>query len=392
MKMNINLKDYSMQQPYFNQFLKVGAVSFDRDNLFPERVLKAVTESPTQSAILQNLASYIYGMGLKEWEANIEEPNFTDTWDELLKACITDYVYFNAMAIEIIPNEIGNRFSFYHIPVMQVRCGQYNAENKIEEYYLSTDWTVNSWTSRKVKRIKAWGIEQPQRGEAYLLYLREYKPNQYYYAIPSYFSAMNWIMADGQIAKFTNNFISNNMSAGKVITFPNDIDDDKKDEIYEAIAQCFGGSENAGSTLVLYGEGGVAPTVNTMESKDSDLYKDVHDMVIRALCTANQITNPNLLGIHDSSGFSSQSEEMITAYVLYLNTVVIPKRNFILYNFNRLLSLNGHPKVFLINDLNLQAELNGNEAVNDEKEAEAVEADNNNKSTSEEGQLHDGEE
>lgn len=378
MAQRINLKDYSMKEPYFDRFLKIGAVSFDIDNLYPDRVLDYVSKSPTQSAILQNLIGYIYSMGLKNWESGvIEEPSLGHTWDELVKACITDYVYFNAFAIEVIPNEIGDKFSFFHIPVMQVRCGQYNEYNQIEEYYLSSDWTINSWTSRKVKKIKAWGIETPQKGESYLMYIREYKPNQYYYALPSYISAMNWIMADASIAKFTNNFISNNMSAGKVISFPEDIDDERKDELYEAIAQCFGGAENAGSTLVLFGEGGVMPTVTTMETKDSDLYKDVHDMVIRALCTANQITNPNLLGIHDSSGFSSQSEEMITAYTLYLNTVVIPKRNFILRTLNDLLNLNGFPRVLLINDLNLKQELEGNEAVNDEKEKEAVEADNN---------------
>ena len=382
-KPNINMKDHSIKKPYFDRFLKVGAVSFDTDNLYPDRILEKVEESPTQSAILENLTNYIYGLGLKDWEADIQQPNFSESWDSLLKKCITDYVYFNAFAIEIIPNELGDRFSFYHIPVMQVRCGQYNERNQIEEYYLSSDWTVNSWMSRKVKKIKAWGIEQPQRGEAYLMYVREYKPNQYYYALPSYVPALNWIMADGAIARFTNNFISNNMSAGKVVTFPEDISDERKQELYDAIAECFGGSENAGSTLVLFGEGGVAPEVNTLESKDSDLYIDVHDMVIRALCTANQITNPNLLGIHDSSGFSSQSEEMITAYTLYLNTVVIPKRTFILTKINDLLSLNGYPRVFLINDLNLQKELEGVESTNDKKEEEAVQADNDNKTLTE---------
>lgn len=382
-KPNINMKDHSVKKPYFDRFLKVGAVSFDTDNLYPDRILEKVEESPTQSAILENLTNYIYGLGLKDWEADIMPPNMTESWDSLVKKCITDYVYFNAFAIEVIPNEVGERFSYYHIPVMQVRCGQYNERNQIEEYYLSSDWTVNSWMSRKVKKIKAWGIEQPQRGEAYLMYVREYKPNQYYYALPSYLPALNWVMADGAIARFTNNFISNNMSCGKVLKFPNDIEDDRKQELYDALAECFGGAEQAGNTLVLFGEDGVLPEIDTLETKDADLYIDVHDMVIRALCTANQITNPNLLGIHDSSGFSSQSEEMITAYTLYLNTVVIPKRTFILTKLNDLLSLNGYPRVFLINDLNLQKELEGNEVANDNKEEEAVQADNENKTITE---------
>lgn len=382
-KPNINMKDHSIKKPYFDRFLKVGAVSFDTDNLYPDRILEKVEESPTQSAILENLTNYIYGLGLKDWEADIQQPNFNDSWDELLKKCITDYVYFNAFAIEVIPNELGDRFSYYHIPVMQVRCGQYNERNQIEEYYLSSDWTVNSWMSRKVKKIKAWGIEQPQRGEAYLMYVREYKPNQYYYALPSYVPALNWIMADGAIARFTNNFISNNMSCGKVLKFPNDIEDDRKQELYDALAECFGGAEQAGNTLVLFGEDGVLPEIDTLETKDADLYIDVNDMVIHALCTANQITSPSLLAIHDSNGFSSQSEEIITAYVLYLNTVVIPKRTFILTKLNDLLSLNGYPRVFLINDLNLQKELEGVEGTNDKKEEEAVQADNDNKTLTE---------
>lgn len=384
MKSVINQKDYSIKAPYFDRFLKVGAVSFDTDNLYPERILEKVNESPTQSAILQNLINYMYGIGLEDWKASVMPPNLTQSWDELIKACITDYVYFNAFAIEVIPNELGDRFSFFHIPIMQVRCGQYNEHNQIEEYYLSSDWTVNSWMSRRVKKIKAWGIEQPQRGEAYLMYFKEYKPNEYYYALPSYISGLNWVMADGAIAKFTNNFIANNMSAGKVVTFPEDISDDRKQELYDAIAECFGGPSAAGNTLVLFGEGGVAPTVNTLETKDADLYIDVNDMVIHALCTANQVTSPSLLAIHDSNGFSSQSEEVLTAYALYMNTVVLPKRTFILSKFNDLLTLNGYPRVFLINDLNVIKELQGVESVNDEKEKDAVQADNNNETKEEE--------
>lgn len=376
MKLTINQKDYSIPKPQFNKFLKHGIVSFDRDNLYLERLLSIVNESPTQSAILKNMVNYMYGLGLTDYQNNnVLPPNLTDTWDELIKACMTDYTYFNAFALEIIPNADGKHFSFYHIPVMQVRCGQYNERNKIDTYYLSADWTVNSWMSKRVTEIKAWGSESPKAGTPYLMYCREYQPDQYYYAIPEWVSALNWIMADGKISTFTNNFISNNMSAGKVLSFPNDIDDARKQELYDALAECFGSEKNAGATLVLFGEDGVLPTIENLESKDADMYLDVNDMVVHALCTANRVTSPKLLGIHDANGFSSQAEEIIAAYAVYMDTVIIPKRVFVLTIFNNLLVMNGCKRTFLINDLNIVNDINGEDTVNDAKEMEAVQVD-----------------
>lgn len=370
---NIFQKDYSIYQPYIDKSTRRDWVKFGYDNMYPQLCLDLANNSPLQKAILENKLSYMFGAGLAEVKENIYTPNLSESWSELLYKCMTDFVYLNAFAVQCIMSESGNKWLFYHQPVDQIRLGQYNEYNVIEKAYISTNWQRSN--RNNIVEIKMWGSEQPKKGERYLMYFKRHQLGEYYYAIPSWMCSANYVAADGALAQYYNNYIRNNFSANLAIKYPCEPDEEKKKQLYQALQESFGGSENAGNILLLFGENGVTPEINAIESVNADLYNSVCDTIKLAIVSANRLTSPILAGISTSSGFSSKSDEIIAATVQYRLTVINSERQFILDKFNDLLNMNGYPRVLSIQDYNLTDEFAGATETNTDKLNEGIGAD-----------------
>lgn len=380
-KITILQRDNSVSLPYIDEKVSSQSrlwINFDRDNLFPDMLYDMYAESPTQSAIINNQIKYTYGAGFAEYDASIFTPNLYETWEEFAKKLIKDYCVFGAFAVQIIPNKSLTQYSFYHVPVNQVRLGGYNDENIIEMAYLAADWQKIS--GNNVIKMKMWGSEQPQEGERYLWYCKPYDPNELFYAIPKWYSAANWILADIQLSKYYLNYITNNFSSNLAVAYPSDVDDDKKAEIYNMLSASFGGAHNAGNILLLFGDNSVLPEVKPIESVNADLYNSVSDIVMKYIVSANRLTSPVLAGLSTTAGFSSKSDEIIAAYTLYKLTVIDEIRNFISDKLNYLLTLNGKPRCLRFLDYDIRKEFEGETAGNDniEKEANFVDEDAKN--------------
>lgn len=391
----ITFRDYSFDKPYIDKMTRKDTwVKFDYDNLYPERVMEIVNSSPLQKSILESKKTYILGAGLEPTEENIYTPNMMESWQDLIEKMTNDYVYLNAMACQVILNESGNRFSFYYQPVSQIRLGNYNERNIIEKAYLCTDWR-KAQRNRNVVEIPMFGSETPQKGKAYLMYFAPTQVGEYYYAIPEYMAASNYIMADGALSQYYNNYIHNNFSANLAIRFPVEPTEEKKQELYDNLVKSFGGAENAGNILLLFGEGGVVPEINAIESVNADLYNSVMDIIKLALVSANRLTSPILAGIVTSTGFSSKSDEMIAAYTLYKLTVINGARQFILQGFNKMLEMNGHGRVLKFIDFDIRKEFEGQTEENNsiEDKGNAVDQeDKENNNVNEEEEKNDEQE
>ena len=384
----VTLRDYSINQPFVEKTTRNGWIRFGENNLYPKMVLDLVNGSPLQKAILESKKTYIMGAGLEKTEANIYTPNMMETWYELLDKCATDFCYFGAFAVQAILNESGNRFSFYHTPVDQVRFGQYNERNIIEKAYLCTDWS-RAQKNRNVVEIDMFGSETPKKGKPYLLYFKPYQPNNYYYAVPDFMSAANYIAADGALSQYYNNYIRNNFSANLSIKFPYEPTEDKKEELYKNLIASFGGAENAGNIILLFGQDGQNPEISSIESVNADLYNSVVDIIKTAIISANRLTSPVLAGIGTSTGFSSKSDELIAAYTQYKLTVIADDRKFLVDAFNKMLEMNGLERVINIIDFDLRKEFEGESTSNDTVEKEGNNVDENNE---EKTDIEDGEE
>ena len=365
---NLLQRDYSIGAPFIDKAARRDWVRFGYDNLYPQMCLDLANESPLQKAILENKISYMYGAGLAETVDNIFTPNLQESWSDLLMKCIVDEVYLGAFCIQAILNESGNKFSFFHQDVSQVRLGQYNENNIIEKAYICTNWAKANKTTNIVE-IKMWGSEAPRKGERYLMYFKRHQPNEYYYGLPSWMSAANYVAADAALATYFNNYINNSFSSNLVIKYPTEPDESKKAEIYQNLQASFGGQHNAGNILLLFGENGVLPEIGSIDAStnQADLYNTMCDTIKLAIVSANRLTSPILAGISTSSGFSSKSEEIIAAWTTYKLTVIAQERQFILDKLNDLLVMNGYKRLLSVQDYNLADEFAGATESNTDK-------------------------
>lgn len=357
---NLFMSDFSFEAPTIQDTrYRNRLVPFDVDNYFPQRLLEAVSESPMQTAILENRINFLWGAGFSETKECIYQPNMQDTWAELFQKCARDFVYFGAFAIQVILNKSGNRFSFYHVPVEQVRLSAYDEKNMIPKAFLCTDWRK---TNRdRVVEVPMWGSETPRQGQRYLMYIKPWRNGEYYYAVPYWFSCINYVLADAALSKYFCNYIKNNFSSNLSITFPTEPDEEKKAEIYENLRANFTGEKAAGAVMVLFGENGVQPSIGSIDAstKTAELYNSIVDTIKLALVSGNRLTSPILAGISTSSGFSDKAAEIIASETFYRLTVINAERQFLLDKFNSFLQMNGLPRVLTIEDYNIQKELEG---------------------------------
>ena len=170
-----------------------------------------------------------------------------------------------------------------------------------------------------------------------------YTPGQDVYPLPSYVSASNDIILDNKISRFHVNNISNGLAPSLFISMRNGIPDpESRRKVYEEIQETYAGEEASGRFFLSFSDPDNAPEITPIEAANSDFYITLEERVTSRILTAWRITSPLLLGIRDSSGFSSNAEEIRVSYMHFEGTVIEPKRKKITSSFGYILKLAGY--------------------------------------------------
>ena len=165
---------------------------------------------------------------------------------------------------------------------------------------------------------------------------------QYYYPLPSYVGAINDIDTDARISRFHANNLKNGLAPSMMLTFRNGIPTpDEQSEIWKDIERTFSGEENAGQFFLNFSEPGREPTVEAIENANDDYYVTLETRITSRILTAHRITSPLLLGIKDASGFSSNADEINTAYNHFIGTVIRPDQKKLLSTFGKIINQTG---------------------------------------------------
>ena len=117
---------------------------------------------------------------------------------------------------------------------------------------------------------------------------------------------------------------------------------EERRDIYREIEDTFSGEENAGRFFLAFSEPGKELQVTPIENANDDYYLTLEQRITSRILTAHRITSPLLLGIKDGAGFSSNSDEIITSYSHFMNTVVRPKQSKVIDSYGYILSLAGY--------------------------------------------------
>jgi hypothetical protein len=315
-------------------------------NSFYQVIIDAYNGSPTNSAIIDSYAQFIYGKGLtskdkarkpSEWAAIISLVSKKD----LRKIC-KDFEMFGEASLEVkyVNGKIQRCF---HVAKQRIAPEVANEEGDITGYYYSYDFAnVNKY---KPERMDAFGFGEGmgERSEIYII--RDYQVGQFYYSNPSYVSGISWAKMEEEISNYSINHIQKGLSFGHIINMNAGVQESPETimENTRQIRNHLTGSQNAGAFFLNWNDNKDSEiTISALEVSDAhQQYQYLSAEARQQLCTSHKLTSPMLVGVKESSGFSSNAEEIKVGFEELMINVIRPKQEIILDGLMEIFAVNG---------------------------------------------------
>ena len=320
---------------------------FGQDDFF-DSVTSAFNVSPTTSACVEGIADLIYGKGLYS-----KNQAFNDTLQKLIpqeetKRIAYDLKLFGNAAYQVFWNDDHTQIKkLYHIPIQTIRAEKLGNEPKVQNYFYCTDWNDQRKIKDK-KKIPAFGTSNEKME---ILYIKNYFPGLYYYSLPDWVSAMQYSISEGEISNLHLNNITNGFLPAVMINFNNGVPAPEERETIEDLIQAkFTGTDNAGRFMLSFNDDpNTKPTIDVINIENlHEKYEYVADHTQDQILVAHRVTSPLLFGITTKNkGFSSNSEEMKTAFSIMQTMTISPFQNLILNTLDQALTEGGWDKTEL---------------------------------------------
>lgn len=310
------------------QWVPVGIL--DQDDYFG-LLTEAYNTSTTNAACIDGVADLIYGKGVftKDEEKQQELDKIIPP-EDLRKVSFDLKLYGNA-AFQVIWNKSHTQIlRMYHMPVQNLRAKKIYDMGRIEGYYYCSDWS----DVRKQKDKKYLPVFGSTNEEIEVMYVKEYEPNRYYYSLPDWISALQFSFSEAELSNLHLNNIENGFLPVAMVNFNNGVPAPEERQTIESLLETkFTGTRNAGRFMVSFNDDAVnKPTIDTLPMENlHEKYQYVAEYSQDRILVAHRIVSPLLFGIRTANnGFSSQSEEMKTAYSIMQTMTIFPFQNLIL--------------------------------------------------------------
>ena len=311
-------------------------VDFGDKNLYPDVLIDLLNTSAIHHTCVESKQDAIYGKGIKLYGNSMVNPE--ETLNEVFEKVVKDFVVFGGYALNVIWSRDASKIAeIYHIPFNYVRSGKMNDDDKVESYWYSSDWA--RYRQNIPVEYPAYSLTNNTGDNAsQIYYCFDYTLGQSYYPLPTYVGAINDIDIDARVSRFHSSNLSSGLAPSMLLTFRNGIpSEDEQDQIWRDINETFAGEDNAGRAFINFSEPGREPTLTPIDNANDDYYVTLETRISSRILTAHRITSPKLLGIVDASGFSSNADEIMTAFNHFLGTVIIPDQNKLTKSLSRIM-------------------------------------------------------
>ena len=293
-----------------------------QDDYF-QLITDAFNTSTTTSACVEGIADLIFGKGLysknEAFKAILpklipQEESKRVAFDLKLYCNGAYQVYWNKEHTKVI--------KFYHVPVQNLRAEKIYSNPRIENYFYCTDWKDQKAQKHKQK-IPVFGTSNEN---VEILYIKNYSPGHYYYSLPDWIASLQFAYVEADLSNLHLNNIANGFMPVVMVNFNNGVPAPEERQVTEnMIEDKFTGSRNAGRFMLSFNDDpALKPTIDVIQTDNlHEKYQYVADYAQDRILVAQRVTSPLLFGIRTANnGFSSQSEEMMTAYSI-LQTMTI---------------------------------------------------------------------
>ena len=328
--------------PVIKEITNKDWVYYGEENLFPERLIKLYDSSAMHATCINAIKDGIFGEGVKLiGDEYINTKG--ETIDDIFEKIVLDYTLYNAYSLNVVWNKEGNAIAeVYHLPFNNVRSGKMDEDDQIIEYFYSSRWdNLRKYPAQAYRAFDA--TDNKGDNASQIFYYYNYTPGNDFYPLPAYVAGLNDVELDSKVSRFHVNNISNGLAPSLFISFKNGIPTpEQRRDVYSEIESTFSGEENAGRFFLSFSDADTAPEVTPITAANDSYYLTLEERITSRILTAHRITSPALLGIKDSTGFSSVADEILVAYAHFEGTVIEPKRKKIVTSFGYILKLSGY--------------------------------------------------
>lgn len=330
-----------------------GWVQWGLKNDYPNLLLDLYNQSPTHHACVNFAVQSIVGEGIDYEAMGIADssqlvPNYSYSWDELLRSISLDFELYGSYAIQIILNNDGQTFSFWHMPLEKVRWSEYDEDGQITTYWISSDWTnTGRYTPFPIDAFDMREDTAIERGKPYLYVYRKYDPSLTYYTSPSYIAGIKAIQSEIEFVNFDLKTTVNSFVPSGMLVLNQVETDAERQEVIRQVQDLFQGSENANSVMIAFRsnlEDAIPSFVPFQASSENvNLFSESNTRTINRILSAHQVPNASLVGLPDlvGSGFASEADKLEVAYNLYQKLVGNFNRKCVVDTLNHMLAMNG---------------------------------------------------
>jgi capsid portal protein len=315
---------------------------YGNDDFF-DAVTTAFNVSTTNAASIEGIADLIFGKGLYSKDQVFNETLQRMIPQEEVKRVAFDLKLFGNAAFQVYWDDTHTKIKkMYHVPVQLLRAEKLGSSPMIENYYYCTDWN----DQRKVRDKKKIPAFETSNEKMEILYIKHYCPGLYYYSLPDWVSALQLAMAEGEISNLHFNNIVNGFLPAVMLNFNNGVPAPEERQTIEDLVQAkFTGTDNAGRFMLSFNDDPTTkPTIDVIDITNlHEKYDYVAEYTQDRILVAHRVTSPLLFGIRTkNNGFSSQSEEMKTAFSILQTMTIAPFQNIILNSLDYALACGGY--------------------------------------------------
>ena len=323
------------------QWVPVGVIGPDD---FFMNVTDAYNNSTTNAACVEGIADLIYGKGLYTKNTAFEDTLAKLIPQEEIKRAIFDLKLYGNAALQVYWDDSHTKIiKIYHAPVQNFRAEKLYDNPKIQNYFYCIDWSDYK-AQRNKKKIPAFGTSKEKME---LLWIKNYSPGKYYYSLPDWVPALQFSFIEAELSNLHLNNVENGFLPLVMVNMNNGIPaPEERDTIEDLIETKFTGTRNAGRFMISFNDDPERkPTIETISTDDlHEKYRYVADYAQDRILVAHRVTSPLLFGIRTiSNGFSSQSEEMKTAYSILQTMTINPFQNLVINFLATALDEGGYP-------------------------------------------------
>ena len=334
---HIVLQFDTAQKPKFEEKKGKGYVEFGAENDYPDYLLSLYNESPKHGAIVKGKSTWIYAKGFEV----AGQANGSETWNELLRKCVTDDELYRGYYLQVIWNRLKQVSEIYHIEFHKVRVSK-----DLSKFYVKNDWKD---FREKPRCYDAFNVNNPVGSQ--IFYYKEYNPSSSCYPYPSYYQGLNMIESDIEVSRHILGNAKQGWTGNRLVNLNNGdpIGEEHKGEVERQLLKKFTGHD--GKRVVITFNKSKEHSAEILDLGQTMLTKEdftnVNNLIQQEIFSGHQITSSILFGIKEAGQLGGRSE-IRESYEIFNNTYITNRQQILETIFTKFRNLKGEQGEFKI--------------------------------------------